>query len=96
MAGAETLLALSLNLVRDGHVSMNRLMALLSANPARILGVKAGSFATGHAADIIFIDPDTPWRVDSGRMAAAAGNTPFDRMPVQGRVRRVMKGGMFL
>jgi dihydroorotase len=96
MAGAETLLALSLNLVRDGHVSMNRLMALLSANPARILGVKAGSFATGHAADIIFIDPDTPWRVDSGRMAAAAGNTPFDRMPVQGRVRRIMKGVMFL
>jgi dihydroorotase len=96
MAGAETLLALSLNLVRDGHVTMNRLMALLAANPARILGVAAGSFAPGSAADIIFIDPDTPWRVDSGKMAAAAGNTPFDRMPVQGRARRIMKGGQFL
>ncbi|MBB6123479.1 dihydroorotase [Sphingobium subterraneum] len=96
MAGAETLLALSLNLVRDGHIGMNALMRLLAANPAEILGVKAGSFATGHAADVIFIDPDTPWRVDSARMAAAAGNTPFDRMPVQGRVRRVMKGGVFL
>jgi dihydroorotase len=96
MAGAETLLALSLNLVRDGHVTMNRLMALLAANPARILGVAAGSFTPGSAADIIFIDPDTPWRVDSGKMAAAAGNTPFDRMPVQGRARRIMKGGQFL
>jgi dihydroorotase len=28
-------------------------------------------------------------------MAAAAGNTPFDRVPVQGRVRRIMKGGVF-
>src|SRR3546814_1908004 len=37
MAGAETLLALSLNLVREGHVTLNRLMTLLSANPARIL-----------------------------------------------------------
>jgi dihydroorotase len=96
MAGAETLLALSLNLVREGHVSINRLMTLLSANPARILGVPAGSFAPGSAADIIFIDPDTPWIVDSGRMAAAAGNTPFDRVPVQGRTRRIMKGGTFL
>jgi dihydroorotase len=96
MAGAETLLALSLNLVREGHLSITRLMALLSANPARILGVDAGSFAPGSAADIIFVDPDAPWIVDSARMAAAAGNTPFDRVPVQGRVRRIMKGGSFL
>ncbi|MDX3899644.1 MAG: dihydroorotase [Sphingobium sp.] len=96
MAGAETLLALSLNLVREGHVPMTRLMALLSANPARILGIAAGSFSVGSAADIIFMDPDAPWIVDSGKMAAAAGNTPFDRMPVQGRVRRIMKGGSFL
>lgn len=96
MAGAETLLALSLNLVRDGHVTLNRLMTLLSANPARILGVNGGSFAAGSAADLIFVDPDAPWIVDSGKMAAQAGNTPFDRMPVQGRVRRIMKGGNFL
>lgn len=96
MAGAETLLALSLNLVRDGHVSLNRLMTLLSANPAKILGVNAGSFASGSAADLIFIDPDAPWIVDSEKMAAQAGNTPFDRMPVQGRARRIMKGGVFL
>lgn len=96
MAGAETLLALSLNLVREGHVSINRLMTLLSANPARILGVDAGSFAPGSAADLIFIDPDAPWIVDSTRMAASAGNTPFDKVPVQGRARRVMKGGTFL
>ena len=96
MAGAETLLALSLNLVREGHLSINSLMTLLSANPARILGIDAGSFATGSAADLIFIDPDAPWIIDSAKMAAQAGNTPFDRMPVQGRARRVMKGGIFL
>ncbi|MCP1468644.1 dihydroorotase [Sphingobium sp. OAS761] len=96
MAGAETLLALSLNLVREDRVTMGRLMTLLCANPARILGVDAGRFAPGAAADLIFIDPDAPWIVDSGRMAAAAGNTPFDKVPVQGRVRRLMKGGTFL
>lgn len=96
MAGAETLLALSLNLVREGYLSINRLMTLLSVNPARILGIDAGNFSTGSAADLIFIDPDAPWIIDSAKMAAQAGNTPFDRMPVQGRARRVMKGGIFL
>lgn len=96
MAGAETLLALALNLVREELIGMNALMRLLCANPAQILGVKAGSFTPGYAADIIFIDPDTPWRIDSSKMAATAGNTPFDRMPVQGRARRIMKGGVFL
>ena len=95
MAGAETLLALSLNLVREGHLSLNRLMTLLSANPAKILGVNAGSFAPGSAADLILVDPDAPWIVDSAKMAASAGNTPFDKVPVQGRARRIMKGGQF-
>ncbi len=95
VAGAETLLALSLNLVRDEHISITALMRLLSANPARILGVDAGSFIPGSPADVIFVDPDAPWIVDSNKMAAAAGNTPFDKMPVQGRVRRLMKGGVF-
>ncbi|HEX7852182.1 MAG TPA: dihydroorotase [Sphingobium sp.] len=95
MAGAETLLALSLNLVRDGHLSLPRLMRLLSTNPAKLLGLDAGQLSAGTPADLIFIDADTPWRVDSRKMAAAAGNTPFDGLPVQGRVRRVMKGGVF-
>jgi dihydroorotase len=96
MAGAETLLAMSLNLVRDGHISMGRLFELLATNPARILGVNAGAIEAGKEADLIFIEPDTPWQVDSEKMAALAGNTPFDKLPVQGRVRKIMKGGKIL
>lgn len=95
MAGAETLLPLALNLVRDGLINETRMMALLAANPAKILGLNAGTFENGAPADLIFIDPNTPWVVDSRKMAAAAGNTPFDRLPVQGRARRMMKGGVF-
>ncbi len=95
MAGAETLLPLALNLVRDGLINETRMMALLAANPARLLDLDAGRLAPGAPADLIFIDPETPWQVDSNRMAAAAGNTPFDKLPVQGRARRIMKGGIF-
>ena len=93
MAGAETLLALSLNLVRDGHISIGRLFDLIASNPARILGINAGQIAEGFEADLILIDPDAPWQVDGDKMTALAGNTPFDKLPVQGRVRKMMKGG---
>lgn len=93
MAGAETLLSLSLTLVRDGAISMERVFALLATNPARLLGVDAGVLETGTQADIAIVDPARPWIVDSDRMEAAAGNTPFDRRPVEGRVTALFKGG---
>ena len=93
MAGAETLLPLTLTLVRDGVIDIARAFDLLAAAPARLLGVAAGVLAEGNEADIAVIDPERPWIVDSDRMAASAGNTPFDRQPVQGRVGALFKGG---
>jgi dihydroorotase len=93
MAGAETLLPLTLSLVRDGVIDMARAFTLLATNPANLLGVAAGALTEGAEADIALIDPERPWIVDSEKMAAAAGNTPFDRQPVQGRVAALFKGG---
>ena len=94
MAGAETLLAMTLTLVRDGVVDMGRAFRLLAANPARLLGADAGELVAGQEADIALIDPDQPWIVSSDRMRAAAGNTPFDGQPAQGRVTALFKGGV--
>ncbi|QIG80995.1 dihydroorotase [Stakelama tenebrarum] len=93
MAGAETLLALSLGLVRDEVVSLERLFALLAANPARILRLATGTLEAGRPADLILVDPDTPWQISADRMTAKAGNTPFDGLPVQGRTVALFKGG---
>jgi dihydroorotase len=93
MAGAETLLAMGLQLVRDGHVTPARLFDLLAANPAKLLGLDAGRLEPGLEADLILIDEGTPWQVDAKKMAAYAGNTPFDGMPVQGRATMLWKGG---
>jgi len=93
MAGAETLLPLVLNLVRDGVIDLTRAFDLVGANPARLLGVTAGRLEVGAQADVAIIDPERPWIVDSNRMAASAGNTPFDKQPVQGRVTALFKGG---
>ncbi len=93
MAGAETLLPLTLNLVRDEVISLARAFELLATNPARLLGVNSGRLEVGAEADIAVIDADRPWIVDSSQMEASAGNTPFDRQPVQGRAVALFKGG---
>jgi dihydroorotase len=93
MAGAETLLAMVLTLVRDGVIGFERAFDLVARNPARLLGVDAGELRVGAEGDLALIDPDKPWVIDSARMAASAGNTPFDRQPVQGRVSSLWKGG---
>ena len=47
-AGAATLLPLALGLVRDERISLSRLAALMSRNPAAILGVDAGAVSYTH------------------------------------------------
>lgn len=92
-AGAETLLALALGLVRDEVITLPRLFGLLSTNPARILGVDAGALAVGMPADLLVIDDEAPWQISADEFAGLAGNTPFDGLPTQGRVRQLYKGG---
>ncbi len=94
MAGAETLLPLTLTLVRDGLIDMARAFDLLARNPARLLGVSAGELAAGLEADLALIDPEAPWIIDRRKMEATADNTPFDRQGAQGRVLRLWKGGV--
>jgi dihydroorotase len=96
MAGAETLLAMTLGLVRDEIIDIPRAFALLATNPAKLLGVPAGTLAEGLEADLALIDPDAPWIIDRRKMEATADNTPFDRQGTQGRVLGLWKGGVRL
>ncbi len=94
MAGAETLLAMTLSLVRDEVMDIGRAFELVATKPAEILGVPAGAIAPGLEADVAIIDPDRPWIIQSAKMEATAGNTPFDGQPTQGRVLHLYKGGV--
>ena len=96
MAGAETLLAMVLGLVRDEVIDTTRAFDCLARNPARLLGVPAGALSAGLEADLALIDPDAPWIIDRRKMEATADNTPFDRQGAQGRVLGLWKGGVSL
>lgn len=94
MAGAETLLAMTLTLVRDNVIDLARAFELLATNPAGLLGVPAGKIEAGLEADVAIVDPEKPWIVDRSTMASSASNTPFDGQPTQGRAVKLFKGGV--
>ncbi|AFN56397.1 dihydroorotase [Zymomonas mobilis] len=96
MAGAETLLSAALELVRECIIDFFGLMDLLSGNAARLLGCQGGSLSVGEEADIIIFDNKREWQLDSAKMAAKAGNSPFDGRMMRGKVIHTIKGGKIL
>lgn len=93
MVGAETLLALALTPVHEGQLTLPALLARLSSHPAKLFGLPGGKLAVGEPADLVLFDPNSPWRIDADRFAASSDNSPFDGLPVQGRVLMTVKGG---
>ena len=79
--------------MQERVVTLPRLIALLSTAPATLFGLDAGRMAVGAPADLILVDDGKPWKIAGEKLAGKAGNTPFDGLPVQGRVLKTIKGG---
>ncbi len=91
--GLETALPLALNLYRKGHINATRLVELLSANPARILGVRGGSLGVGAAADVTVIDPDLEFVFQEKDIVSKSKNSPFIGSKLKGRAVLTICGG---
>ncbi len=89
IVGLET--AVSLCFDRLVHAGVDRpaaLVELLSANPARLLGVPGGTLAEGGPADLTILAPDATVTVHAAALRSKSKNTPFDGWTLQGRGRR--------
>lgn len=95
LVGLETALALALtHLVLPGHVSLMRMIEMLSTAPARILGLEGqGRVVKGRPANVVVFDPAARWTVDPLRFRSLARNTPFGGRVLTGRVRHTFFRG---
>jgi dihydroorotase len=91
--GLETALGLSLELVREGVLTLAQLIAKLSTNPARVLGVPGGTLQPGAPADITVVDLDRPWTVDVQQFKSKSRNSPFHSRQLTGRAVMTIVGG---
>lgn len=93
IAGLQTLLPLSLELVHRGHLSLLDLLSKLTVKPANLLGLPSGQLKVGRKADLVIFDPDSPWKLSESNLVSKSKNTPFDGRPVQGKVLRTIVAG---
>ena len=92
-SGIDTLLAMTLSLVHREHLSLLRAMELLSLAPASILDLAGGALSEGAVADLVLFDPQASWVVRAVDFASNSRITPFEGLPVQGRVLASWVGG---
>ncbi len=90
MLGLETALAVALT---ELDLPIERVLALMSWQPARIAGVDAGPVVEGRLADLCVVDPAAVWVVEAERMASRSRNTPFAGRKLTGRVRHTVFRG---
>jgi dihydroorotase len=93
IVGLETMLPVSLQLERDGVLSMSDLLAKMTANPARLLGLDSGTLAVGASADITLFDPQATWTVDRNKLVSKGKNTPWHGKEMTGLVSHTLKAG---
>lgn len=92
-AGLATLLAVTLARVHGGDLTLLQALDLLTAKPARLLGIEAGTLRKGAPADLVLFHPERGWRVEAGKLPGKAQNTPFDGRALEGKVLGTWKGG---
>jgi dihydroorotase len=101
MPGVQTLVPVMLDHVAAGRLTLERLVDLTSAGPARVWGIASkGRLALGYDADLTLVDLDAKRTIRDQDMASKCGWTPFDGMNVTGwpiatvvRGRVVMRDG---
>lgn len=81
--GLETTLPLMLTAVAQGHLTMNRLIELISINPQKILGIKLPE------STYTIVDLNEKYKLSSLGLQTKSGWTPFAGTEVQGKVKTV-------
>ena len=94
ITGLETSLALGIkSLVEPGHISLMKLMELMSKNPAEFYRMVPGSVTKGAPADLVIFGEKETWTVRKEDFASKASNSPFIGWELPGKVHYTICSG---
>jgi dihydroorotase (multifunctional complex type) len=84
--GLETFLPLLLTGVNNGRLSLERLAAVTSENPARIYGIhpRKGALLPGSDGDLTIVDMKKKWKIRNEDLITACGWTPYEGFEAEG------------
>lgn len=91
--GFETALPLSLQLVRDGFLTLPDMVRLFTSSPAKVFHLKAGDLAIGAVADVTIFDPEASWTLSKETVVSKSKNSPFLGKALKGRAQMTIVAG---
>lgn len=93
MIGLQTMIPLSLELVRLGIIDFQTLAEKLSRKPHQILGLRPPVIKEGEEANLTIIDPHFEWVLTKDKILSKSFNTPFLGKTMKGKAVYTIKGG---
>ncbi len=98
--GVELLLSLAVKWGQDSGAGLARALAVLTSEPARVLGdalgtlrLSTGQLVVGGMADVCVFDPGSAWVVQPQALRSQGKHTPFSGYELPGQVRCTIVGG---
>ncbi len=82
--GLETLLPMTLSLVKNEKLDLVKAISLITKNPSDILGLNLGKIETGCDADLAIFNLEKPWKIKPENFFSKSKNSPFDGILVEG------------
>ena len=93
IVGLETAFAaMNTHLVKKGVISLERLVELMCINPRKVFRIEGG-INVGDRADIVLLDTECNWRVDSNKFFSQGKITMFDGREMVGDVAMTIHRG---
>jgi len=80
-------------LIEPGVLDWPRLIELMTAGPAKVIGVDKGTLSKGRQADVTIIDPDAEYEIDVNKFRSKSRNCPYHGWKVVGKVEKTIVGG---
>ncbi len=94
IASLECALALYVKaLIEPGIIDWPQLIELMTARPAKIIGIDKGTLSVGRQGDVTIIDPDAEYKIDISKFRSKSCNCPYNGWPVKGKVVKTIVGG---
>jgi dihydroorotase len=86
ISSLETAFGLLMRLVHAGALTLSQLIGALTSRPAQAWSLPYGTLSAGMPADVVVLDPDQAWVVDTERFYSKGKNSPLDGQTLRGTV----------
>ena len=94
--GVELLLPLTLKWMEEAKLPLAKGLARITTEPARVLGIDAGTLAPGKSADLCVFDAERYWKVEPAALKSQGKNTPYTGVEIKGKVRYTLVEGQIV